>query len=59
MADVGELLKTLQTVNRNILAAASLLDDQSHSYTSLLGEAAGIRMAIRFVEEWAQQPEAR
>ena len=49
------LIEKLEEINRNILAEASRIGDvDSSSYASLLGEAAGVRMALRFVREAAE-----
>lgn len=50
------LIEKLQQINRNILDEASRIGDAGRSalgssYDSLLGEAAGVRMALRFVRE--------
>ena len=52
---VNALVEKLQQINRNILDEASRIGDTGRpSYHSLLGEAAGIRMALRFVREAAE-----
>ena len=50
----GALVEKLEQINRNILDEASRIGDTAPSYHSLLGEAAGVRMALRFVREAAE-----
>lgn len=50
---VAALVETLQTVNRNILDEANKIGEGYDSYVSLLGEAAGVRMAIGFIQQAA------
>lgn len=50
------LVGKLEQINRNILDEASRIGDAGRSvlgssYDTLLGEAAGVRMALRFVRE--------
>lgn len=50
-AQIENLINTLQTVNRNILDEANRIGEGSRSYDSLLGEAAGVRMALGFLQQ--------
>ena len=51
---VSAVVENLMQINRNILNEASRIGDTGASYHSLLGEAAGVRMALRLVREAAE-----